>query len=104
MSALATLTRASYAFRGWGWSDWWNKRYVQLNCDESLSKSCALGNVLAVTSNYNKDFKYPLITFCSIYFDKLPSFDEAIKDLDNSNDKDRQNNALNLRNQVESIL
>lgn len=76
---------------------------MELNCDESLTKSCAKGNVLAVTSNGNKDFGYTLLTFCSIYFNNLPSFDTALKNLDSSNNKDKQLNVLNLRNQGKSI-
>lgn len=99
---LATISRASYAYRGWGWSDWWSGRYVQLNCDTTITTTCSKGTVNAFTSNYNKDFKYPLITFCDRYFNVLPTFDKALKDLDSANDKGKQQNLLNIKNQGET--
>ena len=104
LPSTATLTRASYAYRGWGWSDWWSNRYVELNCDGSLTTSCAKGNVLAATSNNNKDFGYPLITFCDLYFSNLPSFDTVIKTLDSNTNQDLRLNVLNLRNQGKSRI
>ncbi|KAL9115648.1 MAG: hypothetical protein Q9227_000016 [Pyrenula ochraceoflavens] len=99
---FTTLTRASYAYRGPGWSDWWNGRYIQLNCDESILDGCLYKDriVFAGNSNKNKDFNYPLITFCGAYFDILPSFDEALDRLEGSGDKDRELNTLNLRNKA----
>ena len=98
----ATLTRASYANRGWGWSDWWSDRYIELNCDRSLTPSCAIGYVLAVTGNSNNDFGYPLITFCEPYFKSLPRFETVLKNLDSNTNQDLRVNVLNLRNQGKS--
>ena len=98
----ATLTRASYAYRGSGWSDCWTDRYVELNCDGSLTRSCATRHVLAVTSNSNKNFGYPLITFCEPYFKPLPSFETVLKNLDSNTNKHLRVNVVNLRNQGKS--
>lgn len=91
--------RASYVFRRWGLFDWWYNKCVQLNCDVALEKACRKENrkVLAATANDNKDFGYPLITFCPVYFN-LPSFDAVLEKLDPVDDVKRLN-VQNLRNQ-----
>ena len=96
-----TLEVACFAFPGWGLSDWWNSRYVELNCETKLAKGCASGKTLAVTSNRIKDFGYPLITFCDLYFDKLPSLDTALVKVD-ANANHEQENILNIRSQGQS--
>lgn len=95
-----TLERASSALPGWGFWDWVENKYVQLNCDTSLAKGCAKNTTVAVTSNGNKNFGYPLITFCDIYFDpnSFRSHADAVEKID-KNENQEQLNVLNLRSQ-----
>src|SRR4051812_1079951 len=61
---------ASKAYRGWGFSDYWYDRYVYLTCtDYSRQKDCSSGKVVAFYSSTH-DKKYPLVTFCSPFFDR----------------------------------
>lgn len=94
----ATVSRSAYSYRGTGWSDWWNSRYVQLSCDTDLAEGCASGTTLAIYSNI-KIFSYPLITFCDVYFNKFPSFAKVIEQVEYKKDPQRKMNSLNLRNQ-----
>lgn len=61
-----TFFRATLAYRGVGWSDWWNNRYVTISCND-LKRHCGAGAVAAYTYN-NKADKYPTIVYCSLFF------------------------------------
>lgn len=93
LTLLAALSRASYAYRGYGWADWWYNRWVVLNCDESVVGKRCNSDTYAVTSNKNKNFGYPLITFCSPFWDE-PSHIQAIQKTSQS--EETKLNSLNM--------
>lgn len=64
-----TFFRATLAYRGIGWSDWWNDRYVSISCTD-LQRSCATGTG-AYTYNAKAD-QYPTIVYCNLFFQLNP--------------------------------
>lgn len=99
LTPAATLDRAASAYRGTGAADWILNRYVMLSCEDvSRRKDCDLGRVVAYNDVDNKEFRYPLIIFCPIYFSHLRRFDDAL-DVMRQNHNRAQENTMNLRSQ-----
>jgi len=91
-----TIYNATYAYRGWGWSDYFADRYVTLDCTDP-NKSC--GEDYAFFSPKSKTpGNYPMITFCQPWFQDLSSLDTVSKTV-TANKKDEQKNFLNMRSQ-----
>ena len=67
-----TFLRATLAYRGIGWSDWWNNRYVSISCT-NLKNNCKFGTA-AYTYKGTND-KYPTIVYCGPFFELKPLAD-----------------------------
>ena len=62
-----TFFRATQATRGWGWSDWWNNRYINMHCNDIEKEKGKPGcrtNGVAYTYTPEEAGKYPDIVFC----------------------------------------
>lgn len=96
------MFNAARAYTGWGLDDWWNDRYVFLSCiNEHNDEMCANGKATAYYTP-DKKYGYPLVIFCSAFFDKLPTHDEAIKKVDA--DPARKQNSFSMRSQATTFM
>ena len=102
LTILATLEQAAYAFRGTGFADWWKNRYVTLQCEKPSKQDTEAvcnqkkGNYTAYFNHKNDNQDYPLISFCPLFFDRLPTLDETLEKTD-ANHNSEQLNVQNLR-------
>lgn len=97
---LRTLVLSSQAYRGWGWSDYWNDRYVTVTCNDPKN-DCGLTSP-AYTVN-DESQKYPLINYCQTFFKNLSSHDEMWNKI-KSGPADLKQNIRNLRSQATTAL
>jgi hypothetical protein len=97
---LRTVLLSGSAYRGWGWSDYWNDRYVTVTCNDPAN-DCGPSSP-AYTSN-DETRKYPLINYCPTFFQNLTSHDDAWKKIQNG-PADLKQNIRNLRSQATTAL
>ncbi|KAI9749029.1 MAG: hypothetical protein M4579_007031 [Chaenotheca gracillima] len=96
-----TMLKASNAYPGWGYSDWWKDRYVALSCIEAPNTKSCDGTTPAYFS-HRHDYGYPLVVFCPEFFNVLRSHADVVKDVDQN--KDLQQNVANLRSRATTFL
>ncbi|KAL8885017.1 MAG: hypothetical protein Q9205_005625 [Flavoplaca limonia] len=94
------MLKASNAYPGWGISDWWNSRYVQISCKDE--KNDCGDTTPAYTANGEKQYGYPLVVFCPVFFTKLPSHSDVVAKIDK--DKNLQQNLANMRSRATTFL
>ena len=101
---FTTVQRATEANPGWGWSDWWNDRYVYLMCDRSdIKEEVCFGNKsVAYTKTSDVSLGYPIIHFCPVYFDALKPWQAVLKAMDAN--PDYQRNSMRARSQASTML
>lgn len=90
-----TFLRATLAYRGLGWSDWWNDRYVTISCND-LKNNCK-GATGAYTYKGAND-KYPTIVYCSPFF-SLKTLAEQVKAVKADSTGSKKHNTKNLFSQ-----
>jgi len=95
-----TLYRATQSYRGSGWSDWWNSRYVNVACSES-SKACGTGPAYTVT---DRGDTYPTIIFCPTFFGNLSSHGDMVNRINQDTTGTMKLNVRNLRSQGETLI
>jgi hypothetical protein len=101
-----TFFRATQAYRGWGWSDWWNRRYIEIHCDD-IKGDCD-GKVVAYYHNKTKskadeNLQYNVIVYCDVFFKKLRSHAEAIQEIEADTTFQKVRNVRNLRSRGKSV-
>lgn len=94
------MLKAASAYPGWGLSDWWNDRKVQLSCIDE-GNECG-GNSAAYFYSSKHDYGYPLVVFCPEFFTKLSSHSDVVAKIDKNNDL-RQNLA-NMRSRATTFF
>lgn len=94
---LRTLVLSSQAYRGWGWSDYWNDRYVTVTCNDP-AHACRPTSP-AYTISKSNSLKYPLINYCPVFFANLSSHD-AMWDRIQKGGPELKQNVRNLRSQA----
>ena len=94
------MLKAANAYPGWGISDWWNNRYVQLSCIDEANE--CNGNFAAYFDSTNRKYGYPLVVFCPEFFTKLPSHSDVVAKIDGN--KDLQQNLANMRSRATTFL
>ncbi|KAL9598124.1 MAG: hypothetical protein Q9219_004680 [cf. Caloplaca sp. 3 TL-2023] len=94
------MLKAANAYPGWGFSDWWNSRYVQISCKDELNE-CG-DTTPAYTANSVKKYKYPLVVFCPVFFTKLPSHSDVVAKIDKN--KNLQQNLANMRSRATTFM
>lgn len=94
------LVKAANAYPGWGLSDWWSDRYVQLSCIDE-GNSCG-DKYAAYFAPKNHDYGYPLVVFCPAFFTQLPSHGDVVAKIDGN--KDLQQNLANMRSRATTFL
>jgi len=95
-----TLYRATQTYRGSGWSDWWNERYVTVTCTDLL-QSC--GTSPAYTITHNGD-KYPTIVFCPTFFGVLSPHGDMVNRINQDTTGTMKLNIRNLRSQGKTLI
>jgi hypothetical protein len=99
-----TLYRATQSYPGWGISDWWNSRYMEIHCSD-FAKSCVDpktgAKYAAYTSqtdpNTHNPRRHPWINYCPGFFDVLKSHSDAVADIQNDSTGQKKLNAKNMR-------
>ena len=99
-SCIDALLKAADAYPGWGLSDWWNDRYVQLSCTDEANE--CKGQSAAYFYKSKHDYGYPLVVFCPEFFTKLPSHSDVVANIDGN--KDLQQNLANMRSRATTFL
>lgn len=95
------MLKAANAYPGWGLSDWWNNRYVMLSCIDHR-RDCEEENVVAYFDTQKRDYEYPTVVFCELFFKNLTSHSDAVSNIDKN--KDLQQNVANLRSQATTFF
>ncbi|KAI1125564.1 hypothetical protein F5Y10DRAFT_294542 [Nemania abortiva] len=96
---LRTLVLASEAYPGWGWSDYWNNRYVTITCGDPKNE-CGTGPAYYIN---DESLKFPYINYCPTFFSILRSHDAMWADVRNGPAEKKQN-VRNLRSQATTAL
>ena len=97
-----TLDRATRTYRGSGWSDWWNDRYIWNYCRD-LSSGCT-DTSPAYTRTSNTKLLYPEIVYCPAFFDKLASHGTQVAKIKADKSGFMKQNLRNLRSQATTVL
>ena len=90
-----TFYRATQTYRGFGWSDWWYNRYVDVGCD--FNNSCPAGRFAWTESNGT----YPRMKYCKPYFDGLKNHGTMVKRVQDDKTGKLKLNVRNLESQGE---
>ena len=98
---IDAMYKAANAYPGWGLSDWWNDRYIQISCIDE-GNECS-DTIPAYNMRRKRDYGYPLIVYCPVFFSsKLPSHKEAVAKIDNN--KALQQNLANMRSRAANVM
>jgi hypothetical protein len=89
-----TLYRATQTYRGTGWSDWWNNRYVTVFCHD-VYNTCGTSPAYTVTKNV----LYPQMVFCPAFFANLSSHGDMLNKIQQDTRGQMKLNVRNLRSQ-----
>jgi hypothetical protein len=87
-----TLYTATQTTRGWGLSDWWKSRYVEVVCDYDCHDAIA---------HYERGEKYPRIVYCADYFDSLRDHSYQVNRIKQDSTGQMKRNVANLRSRGE---
>lgn len=90
-----TFYRATNTYPGWGWSDWWYQRYVEVACGKPTG-TCA--SSFAYTQNWVSKSTKSRITYCPKFFEGIESYAQMLERVKNSG-PDRRKNLSNMLNQ-----
>ena len=96
-----TLYRASVAESGWGLSDWWYDRYVNVTCSDPTG-GCD-PNTPAYVPKRNTG-RYPIINYCPAFFKNLTSHEEQWKKIQDDQTGQKKLNIRNLRSRATTAL
>lgn len=106
------MQAASQSYPGWGWSDWWNSRYISIackpmtgydGCNSPRSPNSPAYNDFAWFSQApDGETRYPLIVFCGTFFKNLTSHAQVVKNV--GDDKTKQGYLPNFRSQAVTFL
>ena len=92
-----TLYRATQAYRGWGWDDYWANRRVTVLCHDTSDSECA-GSSPAYTQSESNQL-YPVIIFCPPFFNNLSSHNDLVNKIKEDTTDQMKLNLRNLRSQ-----
>lgn len=90
-----TFYRATTTYRGWGLSDWWYQRYVQVGCDD-VAGACQGSEAYT----YQRGGKFfPYIVYCPRFFDNVELIEALDRIRGSRSDSDIRKNVMNLYSQ-----
>lgn len=98
---IDTFYRATIAYRGRGWSDWWNDRYVDVTCTD-VHNEC--GPTTPAYNVYDPKLQYPQIVYCPVFFSELKSHSSLVAAIKADGDGKLKQNIRNLRSQATTVL
>lgn len=97
-----TFYRATKSYRGWGFSDWWYNRYIQINCGQPGQDDDDCYRTYAYTDLRNKGRAIPSITYCPLFFENLDSHADTLNCVRNAG-PDARKNVLQMTDQGKRI-
>ena len=100
---MDTLIRATATYRGWGWSDWWNDRYVDVHCDDP-AKACSDSSAAYTYTPDAADGKHPRVVYCPAYFNVLKGHSDRVNTIKNDKTGQLKQNVRNMRSQATTTL
>ncbi|KAI0886464.1 uncharacterized protein GGS22DRAFT_157909 [Annulohypoxylon maeteangense] len=106
-----TLYRATETYPGWGLSDWWNSRYIDVFCDD-FANDCVNKETGTKSAAYLSQWdpatkrprQWPWINYCPPFFDILKSHEDKVKEIDNDKTGRKKLNTKNLRTRATTAL
>jgi hypothetical protein len=102
-SVVDTFIKATQARRGWGWSDWWNSRYIRMHCDD-VDDECEGDVAVAYYKNATANYMYPGIVWCPAWFKYLRDHAGLVWDIEHDLTGQKRPNARNMRSRGASAL
>lgn len=99
--------RASQSYPGWGFSDWWNDRRVEVHCDDilkSLKGKEGCGEDAVAYTITDPANLYPYIVYCPRYFSGLRSHQEVVNAIKADSTGQMKLNVRNLRSRAMTTL
>ncbi|KAF4627653.1 hypothetical protein G7Y89_g10497 [Cudoniella acicularis] len=106
-----TFYRASQTYPGWGLSDWWNSRYIEIYCNDfaddcTNKKTGALyaAYISQTDPNTKTPRTWPWINYCPGFFDLLPSHGNAVAAIQSDTTDRKKLNTKNMRSQATTAL
>jgi hypothetical protein len=97
-----TLYRATQAYAGLGFWDWWYDRYVDVYCVDKIKK--CKGKTPAYIVSNPKNSTYPYIVYCGSFFDILDSHAERVSAILSDHTGAAKLNLRNLRSRASTVL
>jgi len=96
-----TFYRATHAYRGSGWSDWWNDKYVFVFCRD-VDNSYKENSVAYTVTNFSN--AYPEIIYCPNFFKLVPPHSSTVNKIRGDVTEQMKLNVRNLRSQATTAL